>query len=363
MRRILTLLAVLALACWGDPFGPVAAQSPTVTDHAATDTGATITVAWPRPEADSVQAKTSGCYRTKINGKSWSAWTCRYLTEPRLAVWQAPPPPPPDTTPTPPDTVPVPPDTTPPPPPPPPPPAGARCPNEPTTWTLAEQRGFVPLAAPRTLPAGRELDQGWGSSGSFQMVADPTAPDGDGWVGREFYATGRKAGSATMESWRLGPALRASGGVYVCYAMQVDPVFSGNQSSTNKQVWILIGPSAGHHENRVFTNLYGAGTGPISAALSVQGLPAIVATHWGTTNRAVQRGRWQWWEVELTAAGTARLWLDGALLVNRTGVQWHFPGESGFTSVKINNTYGGGGAGVPHDQWVRIDALRVRMSP
>lgn len=286
-------------------------------------------------------------------------------------------PPKPTEPPTPPDTVVAPPDTVKPPPPdttPKPPPVGASCPNEPKTWTLASTRSFVPLPTPRAQPNGTELDAGWVSTGAFSLIRDPSAPDGDGYVGQEMFNAGSgKNGTGTMNSW-IVPAQQWQGRgyrkVYVCHWIWMDPNWFGSMGGpTLKQVWIHTGGSAQHHENRLFSNIYGAGTGTLTATMSIQGTPSHISLNQQPNlNKAagvIPRGRWVQWEFQVDMAGTMDWWLNGTQVGHVGGIQWTYPGEKQeFWSGSLQNTYGGTvPAGVPQTQRILIDALRIRVSP
>ena len=241
----------------------------------------------------------------------------------------------------------------------------ASCPNEPATWAVVNRRNFVPLPVQKPLTYGIQKDAGWGSAGAFAMLADPTAPDGDGYVGQEFYAVNRPAGSATMDSWMLTRMVgHGYGKLYVCYRMWVDPRFSGNQSGTNKQVWLRTNGNPSHHGNRIFTNVYGVGTGKLTAKVDEQGIASpSYPTRWG--GLAIQRGTWQTWEVLADGPGhTLTLWLDGAVSGRTSQIDFWFPGETReWADVEINNTYGGSGAPNPVAAVVKIDALIIRAAP
>lgn len=237
------------------------------------------------------------------------------------------------------------------------------CPNQPAGWTLWSDRHFT-------------SDPAWASTGAFTLVRDSTAPDGDGWVGQEFYAAGKVGGSATMASWPVAAFPKGKRSVYICQAVKIEVGWVNNPAGS-KETWVQIGPFAGHHENRIFTTInngpQGAtATSPLIAGVGIQGIPSLksVTGYRDLALGIVPRGRWVWWElrVDMDAAGHGgvRLWLDGVAQTLRpsysgppaaTDLQLTWPGEPVMIAgTKVNNTYGGSLEPVPKNQRIWLDA-------
>jgi hypothetical protein len=81
---------------------------------------------------------------------------------------------------------------------------------------------------------------------------------------------------------------------------------------------------------------------------------------------AVERGRWQRWELVLKANtpgradGELHWWIDGRKVSEYRDVNIVRAGRPDTWDLfQWNATYGGGGAPVPHDQWVRWDHVYI----
>lgn len=272
----------------------------------------------------------------------------------------------------------------------PPPPLAGACPNEPKGWTLLSARPFVPLATPVTYPNGTMKDPGWVTTGAFALVQDPTAPDGDGYIGRATYAQGRIAGSGTFSSWYVN-SLRGKGyrSLYTCYAQRVPTDYVGEWSSVNKWGWVQMGTGS---ENRVFSEVSiptpaGATWTPTStftayASFRVQALDNVgSSTAQRNMGMPMSRGVWHWIEMRVdlesakgAADGSVAMWMDGKPTRTLSGLRFTHPGEAlELSGTKLNNIWGGGNGQVcptatpathpecfvPHTQSIDVDAQRV----
>lgn len=210
--------------------------------------------------------------------------------------------------------------------------AAQSCPNQPAGMTLVSHRSFT----------GPTPD--WNDTARISFVVDPSAPDGDGFVGRQTYTTTNRVGSATMASFH-SPNFQRNGikVLYTCYRVRLDSTFTFSYPGGffgTKQYWFQVGPSSG--ENKVFTNFYapnpGNGDGltaPVCLGLVLQGVPSEPShgTWCAKPAGLVTRGRW--YQVEMlgkvnstssAADGSITMWVDGAVVANRTNVR--------FTQVK-----------------------------
>lgn len=202
----------------------------------------------------------------------------------------------------------------------------------------------------------------------FSIVADPTAPTGDGRVGQMFYGANHQAGTgpATVQTnvLRNGPKT-----LYVSIWAKISSNWVGNQSGTNKM--FFVGAAGGN--NQFFLSAEGVGHGSLVPQIRLQGVldpraRVIPNMAPGTT---LTRGAWQRWEFVLTcdsglnaSDGTIDFWLDGKHVTSVKNVNWtrsKAPTElCGYSIFNWNPTYGGGGASPGVDQYLWFD--RVYMS-
>lgn len=320
--------SVLVLACWGAPTEPLVAQSPAVVAHEVSDTSAGLRVQWNRPAGDSVQAKTAGCYRVKVNGGAWGRWSCRYLTEPKMAVTGAVPPPV-DSTPTPPpvDSQPAPPDTTPTP----PPPTGS---HEPAGYGVLFANDFsVGMTKDVYAKAGQAGCWFAHSGGAFQggkyvvtfnvglaegrtpnkleasAVCPPAHPAVASWYLR---LDGYEPGDGTP-AWVNGEGTKA--------------VFLRSDPSNPPLIFKCDSPQrpvkSGVYDRCLWTLYTNSGS-----KVAASGVGTVLA---GQPNTVECVG----------SASAIDCWVNGAPVSWKTGL------PAGFTGVWLDWTYGGGGGGTP----------------
>lgn len=280
-------------------------------------------------------------------------------------------------------TAPIPPptDTTPaPPPPPPPPPSGnpglPPGSHEPAGYRLLNDRPFrskVVKAGQYPTPAERLLGEGWSTTEAshpqFTIVADPTAPSGDGSVGQMFYPSTHRAGTGPgTATYYLPDGIRE---VYISIWMKLSSNWVGNQAAVNKM--FFFGVASGN--NQFIFDAHGAGANSLAALTSVQGIfDATTHGHYHHANLGVSprvvRGQWQRFEFVFKcnsglarADGSMEAWADGVKYFAEFNTNWtqsnHPTRACDMNVFNWNPTYGGGGPAVPHDQWLRFDRVYV----
>jgi PKD repeat protein len=274
------------------------------------------------------------------------------------------------------DTVPVvgtpppPPDTTSAPPPPPPPPSGGS--NEPAGFRVLTDRDFTSKAKAND-DRGPTGSQGWDGIEyrypKFSIVADASAPTGDGLVGQMFYPAAHQSGTAPgtaqtlVATWAPAPTQ-----LYVSIWAKISSNWVGNQSGTNKMFFL----GAGSGNNQFFLSAEGQGTGPLVPQLRLQGVldPRARIIPNVAPGTRLTRGAWHRWEFLLTcnsglnrSDGSITFWLDGVLTTRVTDVNWtqgkHPDRLCDFPIFNWNPTYGGGGASPGVDQYLRFDHVYV----
>ena len=203
--------------------------------------------------------------------------------------------------------------------------------------------------------------------GGFSIVADPTAPTGDGRVGQMFYPAQHKAGTGPATAQTM-PLSNGPKQLYVSVWVKISSNWVGNQSSTNKI--FFLGVAGGN--NQFFMSAEGSGHNTLVPQIRLQGVvdprPRVAPN---VTNATMTRGAWHRWELVLTCNsglnvpdGTIDLWQDGKHITSVKNVNWmraKAPTQHcGFSIFNWNPTYGGGGASPGVDQYLWFD--RVYMS-
>jgi hypothetical protein len=156
--------------------------------------------------------------------------------------------------------------------------------------------------------------------------------------------------------------------VYVSVWAKLSSNWIGNQASINKMFFMGV---AGGNNQFIFT-AYGAGSNPLEARMSLQGVMdprSFLRPNRGVAAQ-VERGKWQRWEFVLrcnsalnTADGTADLWIDGVHVTSVKDVNWtqtkHPTRPCNMNMFNWNPTYGGGGASPGADLYQWFDRVYI----
>ena len=226
--------------------------------------------------------------------------------------------------------------------------------NEPQRLTVISVRRFAALN-----------EAGWTDyrAANLSLVADTTAPQSRPTVGQVLYPRGFAGGSEPVNLYvPLGDVKT----LYVAFWFKMSPGFYGHpNSSVNKIFHIWIGGA-----NRVYLAAMGSGnTIAFQPQVRLQRVPAQRDYNLGPNlvpSASMVRDRWYKWEVVLrtntpgAANGSVEFWLDGVKVATHLGVEFVAAGESNtWTSLNWAPTWGGAGASVPHDQWMRMSEIYI----
>ncbi len=245
--------------------------------------------------------------------------------------------------------------------PPPPPPSGS-----------VEPAGMTPITENSFTTA---TEDGWyfeyGQTNA-QIVQDPSAPRSPSGVLQLTYPAGMTGGTgpnSLERDWASGTYKT----LYVSSWMKLSSNFYGHcgpDVTKTLHIWVSDGTTSG---NRLYTNVRGCGSGPLSAWVNLQGVVAGGNVDNGTSAEfgpnlgqpaTIVRGQWQHYELVIkansagTADGTIDWWLDGVHVGSYGGIQY-VPGNATWDLMKWNPTWGGLGGVVPADFTESMDHIYV----
>jgi hypothetical protein len=161
--------------------------------------------------------------------------------------------------------------------------------------------------------------------------------------------------------------------LYVVSWMKVSSNFYGHcgpDVTKTLHFWVGDGTNSG---NKLYTNVRGCGTGPLSYWVNLQGVIAGGDVDNGTSAEfapnlgqpaTIVRGQWHKYELVIkgnsagTRDGTIDWWLDGVHVGSYTGIQY-VPGDATWDLMKWNPTWGGLGGTVPADFTESMDHIYV----
>ena len=244
---------------------------------------------------------------------------------------------------------------------PPPPPPGS---VEPSGMTAITENSFASAS-----------EDGWYTEygqTNVQMVQDATAPRSPSGVMQMTYPAGMTGGTgpnSLERDWASGTYKT----LYVSSWMKVSSNFYGHcgpDVTKTLHIWVSDGTTSG---NRLYTNIRGCGSGPLSAWVNLQGVVAGGNVDNGTSAEfgpnlgqpaTIVRGQWHRYELVIkansagTADGTIDWWLDGVHVGSYTGIQY-VPGNATWDLMKWNPTWGGLGGTVPASFTESMDHIYV----
>lgn len=227
------------------------------------------------------------------------------------------------------------------------------CSHEPRGFMLISDASWVqaPPAAP-----GRDPN-GWSILARPQLirtVLDPTGPQNGKSVLEGRFPMGMPGGRGPFRMDRRFD--RAVSAVYMCTWLKVSGNFTDNGNVGTKFGFLLTPYKSGQGQLNHYFNL----TKRLGINLQSAGgrLNRLMFANYQTL---AHLGEWhmvEWLVVGNTrgrADGTARIWVDGALLLDVTNVRYFFPDQdAAFEGVTWNPTYGGGLNPVPQDLYMWI---------
>jgi hypothetical protein len=240
----------------------------------------------------------------------------------------------------------------------------------------AEPPGMTPITE---RPFSAATEDGWYfeyDQTNAMLVQDTSAPRSPSSIMQLTYPAGMAGGtgpSSLERDWATGTYKT----LYVSSWMKVSSNFYGHcgpEITKTLHLWIGDGAETG---NKLYTNIRGCGTAPLSAWVNLQGVVAGGNFDNGTSAElapnlgqaaAIIRDRWHHYELVITgnsagaADGTIDWWLDGAHVGSYTGIQY-VPGAGTWFTAKWNPTWGGLGGTVPADMYESMDHIYISGKP
>jgi len=209
-----------------------------------------------------------------------------------------------------------------------------------------------------------------------QIVQDAAAPRSPSGVMQFTYPTGMSGGvgpNSLERDW--DPHIYKT--LYVSSWMKVSSNFYGHcgpEITKTFHFWVGDGSVSG---NKLYTNVRGCGTEPLSAWVNLQGVVSGGNFDSGTSAEfgpnlgqpaTIVRGQWHRYELVIKGNsagakdGTLDWWLDGVHVGSYTGIQY-VPGAATWDLMKWNPTWGGLGGTVPAAFTETIDHIYVSGKP
>lgn len=216
----------------------------------------------------------------------------------------------------------------------------------------AEPAGFTMIT---NRPFDQPNEDGWSASSGLTAESDGSAPASGPGVLKVTYPVGYGGGYAPIWSDRSISGLGYRK-LYVSFTVKLSSNWQGHQTGTNKIgfVWLDGDPN-------LFFNARGKGSGTLTPAVSLQGVPMGAQNLMPNVGTGVvKRGEWQRWEAVLIvneagkSNGEIHLWVDGVKLHEHKGLNLSSRG-SHWETLTWRPIWGGAGDSVKSTQYMWMD--------
>jgi len=143
--------------------------------------------------------------------------------------------------------------------------------------------------------------------------------------------------------------------IFMGYYVQVDSTWQGHSSAINKMVYFDDG---GATFSAMWYEMFGSGTSPLSLYVVNQSGSGPAGMHENVTPANFTRGQWHKVEIyqKQGSPGIVRVWVDGALAIDRSDV---FTNNAPIDYVTISGIWGGVGDTKAHFDFMRFDHVRI----
>ena len=232
----------------------------------------------------------------------------------------------------------------PPPPPPSPPPSAGTFPNEPSGFTVIEETGWEA----GTLGNWSRIFQSADKPVTIETVGD--SPLGESKVLQIGFAAGHEGGGGTELRYNIPSTARPSE-LYVGFYIQVSADWQGHSSAINKMVYLSDGDA--NTFSATWYEMFGSGSNPLDLYVVNQ---SSTGFHENVNQIVFQRGRWHRVEIYQQQGGLIRVWVDGALAIDRLSGSTR---TTPFDGVVLSGIWGGIGDSKDHWDYMRFDRVRI----
>jgi len=185
------------------------------------------------------------------------------------------------------------------------------------------------------------------------IVPITDSPLGDPFVLQLGYNAGSAGGGGTELEYDI-PGTRPTE-IFMGYYVEVDSAWQGHNSAINKMVYFDDG---GGNFSAMWYEMFGVGSSPLSLYVVNQSGSGPAGIHENVTPANFTRGQWHKVEIyqKQGQPGIVRVWVDGALAIDRSDV---FTNNAPIDYVTISGIWGGVGDVKAHFDYMRFDHVRI----
>ena len=217
-------------------------------------------------------------------------------------------------------------------------------PNEPSGFAVIQETGWEG----GTLGNWSRIFQSADKPVTIETVGD--SPLGESKVLQIGFAAGHEGGGGTELRYNIPSTARPSE-LYVGFYIQVSADWQGHSSAINKMVYLSDGDA--NTFSATWYEMFGSGSNPLDLYVVNQ---SSTGFHENVNQIVFQRGRWHRVEIYQQQGGLIRVWVDGALAIDRLSGSTR---TTPFDGVVLSGIWGGIGDTKDHWDYMRFDRVRI----
>lgn len=224
-------------------------------------------------------------------------------------------------------------------------------PNEPAGFTVTEETGWES----DSLRAWQRIFES--PDKTITIATIDNSPIGESKALHIAYAAGHAGGGGTELRYDIASRDRRNE-IYVGYYVQVNPQWQGHESAINKMLYLHDGGTA--EFAAMWYEIYGAGNGALDLYVVNQSGSGPGGIRENVKEVTFTRGQWHRVEIYQRQGaaqnGIVRVWVDGALAIDRADVGTR---STPIDNVTISGIWGGVGDRKHRADYMRFDRIRI----
>ena len=224
-------------------------------------------------------------------------------------------------------------------------------PNEPAGFTVTEETGWESDSLRAWYPIFPSGDK------TVSIAAIGQSPLGESKALQIGYAADHAGGGGTELRYDIASQDRRSE-IYVGYFVQVNPQWQGHESAINKMIYLHDGGSS--EFAAMWYEMFGAGDGALDLYVVNQSGRGPEGMRENIKEVTFTRGQWHQVEIYQKQGadrnGIVRVWVDGALAIDRSDVDTR---STPVDNVTISGIWGGVGDRKKRADYMRFDRIRI----
>ena len=223
-------------------------------------------------------------------------------------------------------------------------------PHEPSGFAVIEETGWESGTLENWFRIHQSADK------PINVTSITNSIIGEGQTLQLDYPAGHVGGGGTELRYNIASADRRNE-IYVAYYVQVNPEWQGHDSAINKMVYLHDG---GTDFAAMWYEMFGSNSNPLGLYVVNQSGSGPAGMHENVAAVNFTRGQWHLVEIYqkqgASQNGIVRVWVDGALAIDRSDVGTR---SNPLDNITISGIWGGIGDMKTQNDYMRFDRIRI----